>query len=148
MTDSLAKLFERDLQKLIEELQSYSHESELWILDNNIKNCAGNLALHICGNLKHFVGAILGNTGYERNRPAEFEDKNIPRSAIIENIDETIVIVKNTLGQLDQAKLAEIYPREVMGKTITTEFFLLHLLAHLNYHLGQVNYHRRLLSER
>ena len=148
MTDSLAKLFERDLQKLIEELQVYSHESELWILDNNIKNCAGNLALHICGNLKHFVGAILGNTGYERNRPAEFEDKNVPRSTIIENIDETIVIVKNALGQLDQVKMAEIYPREVMGRTITTEFFLLHLLAHLNYHLGQVNYHRRLLSER
>lgn len=147
MTSSLITLFERDLNKLIEELRSYQNESSLWLIEEGISNSGGNLALHICGNLQHFVGAILGNTGYIRERDLEFTQKNIPLSNLVEEIQKTSDVIKNTLGKLDVSETMANYPVDVFKKAMTTEFFLLHLSTHLNYHFGQINYHRRLLDK-
>ena len=144
---SLTELFERDLNKLKEEINLYSEESKIWVLKGEIKNSAGNLALHLIGNLNHFIGAILGNSGYLRNRDAEFSDKNIPRAEMINNIDKTIVVIKSSLSKISDEDLKKDYPVKVLKDKVTMriEFFLIHLLGHLNYHLGQINYHRRLL---
>jgi uncharacterized damage-inducible protein DinB len=143
----LLELFERDLSKLKEELNLYKDERKIWEIKGEIKNCAGNLALHLLGNLNHFIGAILGSTGYLRNRDSEFSDKNIARAELAANIDETIIMIKSVLSKLADADLEKHYPIEVLkskGK-MSTGFFLIHLIGHLNYHLGQVNYHRRLI---
>ena len=144
---SLTELFERDLKKLKAEINLYTDESKIWVLKGEIKNSAGNLALHLLGNLNHFIGAILGNSGYVRNRDAEFSDKNIPRSEIIDNIEKTIGVVKSTLSKISDDDLKKDYPVKVLKDKVTmsTEFFLIHLFGHLNYHLGQINYHRRLI---
>ena len=144
---SLTELFERDLNKLKEEFNLYSDESKMWVLKGEIKNSAGNLALHLLGNLNHFIGAILGNSGYVRNRDAEFSEKDIPRNEIISNIDKTIGVIKSTLSKISDEDLGKDYPVKVLKDKVTmkTEFFLIHLLGHLNYHLGQINYHRRLI---
>lgn len=142
----LALIFERDLNKLKEEINSYKDEQNLWKLEGSISNSAGNLALHLIGNLNHFIGAILGNTGYVRERDKEFSDKNIPREKILKDIDVTINIVKNTLSNLSDEVLLSQFPEKKQGQEYPTNFILLHLLAHLEYHLGQINYHRRLLD--
>jgi uncharacterized damage-inducible protein DinB len=147
MTVSLTTIFERDLNKLITELQSYQNESTLWQVTEGISNSGGNLALHICGNLQHFIGTILGNTDYVRQRDQEFELKNIPVSNLIEEIEITKNVIKDILGQLDTSQTMADYPVDVFKKAMTTEFFLLHLSAHLSYHLGQINYHRRMLDK-
>lgn len=144
----LAELFQRDLLKLKEEINLYADEAKLWVIDKEIKNSAGNLALHLAGNLKHFIGVVLGDSGYVRNREAEFADKNIPRHEIIKSIDETSAIIHLVLNKMSDADLEKEYPLEVLkykGR-MTAEFFLVHLYGHLNYHLGQINYHRRLLK--
>ena len=143
---SLNELFIRDLSKLKHELEQYKNESDLWALKGEIRNTAGNLAWHLVGNLNHFIGTVLGNTGYERNRPGEFNDKNIERNYLIGSIDKTISMVNEVLPLLNTKQLQEIYPVEVFGKPMTTIFFLMHLHSHLNYHLGQINYHRRILN--
>jgi len=147
MTKIFTKLFLRDLEKLKTEITSYKTPSKMWEITGDISNSAGNLCLHICGNLQHFIGAILGNSGYVRNRDAEFSRKNVPIDEMQNEIDQTILIVKKTLNELDENQLEEIYPINVFGKEITTGFFLAHLTTHLNYHLGQINYHRRLLDK-
>jgi len=146
MKKILLQLFQRDLEKLKTEITSYKDENKMWELSGDIKNSAGNLCLHICGNLQHFIGTTLGNSDYKRNRDAEFSRKNIPVDEIIKEIDKTIIIIKKTLNELDANKLDEVYPINVFGKEMTTGFFLAHLTTHLNYHLGQINYHRRLLD--
>ena len=146
MIDSLIAIFERDLNKLIKQLEMYSSESALWKVDGTISNSGGTLALHICGNLQHFIGATLGNSGYIRQRDLEFSRRDVSLSEMLEEINTTSNIVKQTLENLDHNKLSENYPINVFGKEMTTEFFLLHLTTHLSYHLGQVNYHRRLLD--
>ena len=144
---SLSELFERDLNKLKEEINLYKDENRIWDVKGDIKNSAGNLTLHLLGNLNHFIGAILGNSGYVRNRDEEFSDNHVPRTEIIGNIDKTIGIIKSTLLKVSDQQLKKDYPIKVLKnkETMRTEFFLIHLLGHLNYHLGQINYHRRLI---
>lgn len=146
MTESLQTLFSRDLQKLKTEIEAYKNEDNLWKIDKNILNSAGNLSLHLVGNINHFIGAVLGNSGYVRNRELEFSLKNIPKAELILQIEKTISVVNSSLEKLSEEDLKKEYPIEALGYTMTTEYFLIHLFGHLSYHLGQVNYHRRLLD--
>jgi len=143
---SLQKIFDRDLTLLHQEIEAYPNEESLWAVSGNIKNSGGNLCLHLCGNLQHFVGTVLGNTGYVRNREAEFAVKNIPKVKLLEEIDSTRKAVSATLQKLNSSALEETYPIQVFGEPMTVNFFLIHLATHLTYHRGQINYHRRLLA--
>ena len=145
VTTTLIQLFERDLDKLKEEISLYESEEKLWVVKEGINNSGGNLCLHLCGNLQHFLGATLGETGYIRNREAEFKLKNVPRAKLLEEIAATRTVVTDTLEQVSKNELANDYPIQVFGEAMTTEWFLIFLLGHLNYHIGQINYHRRLM---
>lgn len=144
---ALRDLYERDLDKVLDELKSYNKEENLWNVDGEITNSGGNLMLHICGNLRHFIGSMLGGSSYIRQRDDEFNLKDVKKSEIVDLIKRTKKVVLETLNELEEEKLDEIYPINVFGKEMTTQFFLFHLYGHLNYHLGQINYHRRLLDK-
>lgn len=146
VVDSLKKLFDRDLDKLKNELSNYKEEKSLWIVKKNISNSAGNLALHIIGNLNHFIGGVLGENGYVRDREAEFSKKDVPVSDLLQNIDEVKTTIYNTLEGISEEELSENFPINVFGYEMTTLFFLMHLHSHLTYHIGQINYHRRLIE--
>ena len=117
------------------------------MIEESISNSAGNLCLHLIGNLNYFVGAVLGNSGYVREREKEFTDKNVPKEKLVGNIEDVIVIVKNTFEKLSADDFEKIYPVNLFQKEMTTQFFMISLVGHLNYHLGQINYHRRLLDK-
>jgi len=142
----LQKLFQRDLEKLKTEITSYKDDKKMWEVSGDLKNSAGNLCLHICGNLQHFIGATLGNSGYIRKRDEEFSKKNIPVNELVQEIYKTLQIVKQTLSNLKEEKLIKTFPINVFGYEMTTGFFLTHLTTHLSFHIGQINYHRRLLD--
>lgn len=142
---NLLSSYVRDLHKLKEEISLYKNENELWIVKGEVKNSAGNLTLHLIGNLQHFIGAQLGNTGYIRNRDKEFSDRNIPRGKMISEIDETISILEKVLSKLNDEDLGKEYPIPFLGEKRTIGYLLLTLVTHLSYHLGQINYHRRLI---
>ena len=142
----LQNVYERDLSKLKEEIGLYSHEADLWKTEGEITNSAGNLTLHLVGNLRHFFGAVLGETGYVRDRDKEFSDGEVPREELLAQIDQAVADVKATLEKLTDEDFASNYPIEVFGHPMTTEFFLVHLATHLSYHLGQINYHRRIIG--
>lgn len=143
--DILVKLFERDLNTLIKELTLFNNQEDVWKVLPGVSNSAGNLTLHINGNLQHFIGATLGNTGYVRNRESEFSTKNISREILINDINKTIEIIKTVLPALSEEQLKSDFPLQLNNQTFRTDFFIHHLQAHLSYHLGQVNYLRRLL---
>lgn len=142
---TLIEFFERDLLKVKEEISLYEQEQDLWVIRPGIHNSAGNLTLHLVGNLNHFIGATLGNTGYLRQREAEFSLKNVPRTTLFSMLDDTILAVKDSLQNLSDADLEENFLLEKHGKIVSVTHMLLHLSTHLSYHLGQINYHRRLL---
>jgi uncharacterized damage-inducible protein DinB len=146
LTESLIPIFERDLLKLHDEIGLYKTDEDLWVLRGEIKNSGGNLALHLVGNLNHFIGAILGETGYVRNRDAEFDTRIGTRAEIMAMIKETIPVVSSALGKLTAESLVKDFPVQKHDETRRVDFMLLHLYGHFNYHLGQINYHRRLTS--
>lgn len=146
MKNVIAEILDRDLKKLSDEIQGYADEAQIWKVADGIANSAGNLTLHMCGNLRHFIGATLGGDGYVRNREAEFSSKHISRQKLLSEIEHTKQAVSKALKDLNDEALKKDYPLNVLGEMRTTEFFLIHLVAHFNYHLGQVNYHRRLVK--
>ena len=144
--DSIKSILIRDLTNLETEIRSYQNEFDLWKLDGDIKNTAGNLTLHICGNLQHFIGAVIGQDGYVREREQEFGKKDVSSTDLLAEIEQTKNAITSALDLLSDKDLEASYPIEVFGKPMTFSYFLIHLTGHLMYHLGQINYHRRLLA--
>ena len=145
ITDALRYVFTRDIDKLKTEIASYTNEDALWEVSGAISNSGGNLCLHLIGNLNHFFGAILGSSGYVRQRDLEFSQKNIPVKQLVNEVESTARVVDLVLSSLTQEQLEETFPVNVLGEEMSTLQFILHLSTHLNYHLGQLNYHRRFL---
>ena len=149
LIETLKDLYDLDLKKLRTEIEGYNDEAAMWKISGEIPNSGGNLALHLVGNLKSFIGANLGDSGYVRQRDLEFSQKNTPRVELLQMIDETADVVVATLDKLTSDRLEQEYPIVVFvdrTEPMTTLWFLVHLATHLNYHLGQINYHRRLFD--
>lgn len=144
--ETLKILYSRDLNRLRKEVELYNNEKNLWIVEKNIANSAGNLCLHLIGNLNTYIGKEIGKTDYVRNRELEFSLKNIPKVELLQKIDETILVVNSSLSKLAWEDLQKEYPIIVFDAPTSTEYLLVHLTTHLTYHLGQINYHRRLLD--
>ena len=144
--EELKKVFLKDLAKLKEEIGLYQSESNIWKVEKGIANSAGNLCLHLIGNLNHFIGVVIGKTNYVRNREAEFSLKNIPQKDLVRMVEETVVVVDKALTSMIDQQLEAEYPLLVLKEKTSTGYFLFHLSSHLGYHLGQINYHRRLID--
>lgn len=146
LIETLTTLFSRDLDKLRIEIKMYKNEEKLWVVEKRIANSGGNLCLHLVGNLNTYIGAEIGKTNYIRHRELEFSLKGISKTELIDKIDNTKKIVKSSLDKLTEEQLKDEYPLLVFENKTSTEYFLVHLATHLSYHLGQINYHRRLLD--
>ena len=146
LNEVLIQLYERDLKKVRAEIEQYENDADLWETADGISNSGGNLCLHITGGLQYLIGAVLGETGYVRDREAEFTERNVPRDQLLARIDTTIDSVTSTLAKLTTADFEKPYPLDILGHPMTSEFFVTHLVGHVNYHLGQINYHRRILA--
>ena len=146
LIDTLKTILSRDLLKLKAEIELYKDEKNIWLIDKGIANSAGNLCLHLIGNLNTYIGKEIGKTSYVRNRDLEFSLKDVARTELVKNIDATVIVIQNALSKMKEDELDKEYPLLVFDKKTSTEYFLVHLVAHFSYHLGQVNYHRRLLD--
>lgn len=145
---AFARILSRELDRLVRLLESYPDEESLWRVEGSVRNSPGTLALHMVGNLEHFVGAVLGDTGYLRDREAEFGERDLSRKEIIGRIRGCQKTVRTTLDGLSDRTLLTTYPATLpasLGEDVSAAEFLAHLTWHLGWHLGQVDYHRRLL---
>ena len=146
LIQTLKTLFRRDLIRLRQEIDSYKNEAVIWQIEKGIANSAGNLCLHLVGNLNTYLGAEFGETGYIRHRELEFSLKDVPKTELLRKIDDTLIVVDTVLDNLTSTQLEAEYPQLVFKEKTSTAYFLVHLTTHLSYHLGQINYHRRLLD--
>src|SRR5687767_12999735 len=144
MNAEFIKIYSRDLDRLTEEIKAFKNETNIWKTTGDVKNSAGNLCLHLIGNLKTYIGKNIGNYDFIRDRDSEFNLKDVPRERLLEQIEETKEIVLKSLNQMNIENLEEPYKENVLGYTMSNGFFLIHLVAHLSYHLGQINYLRRI----
>lgn len=146
ISTELAALFARDLTRVAQETAAFPSDDALWQTVPGVTNSAGNLALHLEGNLREFVGRQLGGIAYTRQRPAEFATTGLTREEVAARIEGTRETIVPVLAGLDEARLEAAYPEFVLGQSLPTRMFLLHVLGHLNYHLGQMDYLRRVTT--
>ena len=142
--ENLKKLYLTQLDALKEEISLYKNEDDLWKLNGEINNTSGNLCLHICGNLNYFIGNLIGNTGYVREREKEFSEKNLSREFLFKNIEDTQNMLSKVFDNLGNDDFIKIYSDNKFGVNSTYAFVFARLVSHLSYHLGQINYHRRI----
>ena len=143
MLAHLLELYDRDLTLLAKEVNLYLSDESLWKVIPGTTNSGGNLVLHLCGNLRHYIGFRLGQVDYRRDRPAEFALRGLSRGDLLTLIELARQAVATALSTLPADRLDELYPEEVLGAPMAVGFFLIHLDGHLRYHTGQINYHRR-----
>ncbi len=138
--------FNYGLNKLKDDILQFKDEASLWAKPGKTNNSPANLTLHICGNLKHNIGAEIGQNGYIRKRDAEFTAGNLSREEIIAEIDSTIDMIEPILDKLEAADINKPFPSDIHGEGQTIGSVLTKIALHLGYHLGQINYQRRILK--
>ena len=143
---AVAAILDRDLQALAREVAAYPDERALWETPPGVLNSSGTLALHLTGNIRHFLGAVLGDTGFVRDRPAEFSARDVPRTVILNQIEEARAAVRAAAARAGDEIESRDFPEVVSGLRVATGEYLIHLVSHFAYHLGQVDYHRRMVT--
>jgi len=136
----------REVRTLIRELDAYPDETQIWATPPGVTNSTGTLALHLAGNLNHFIGGVLGGSGYKRDRDAEFSRRDVPRTELKRELEGAVATIERVVPALDRAVLEAPYAAPPGGYTFVTGDFLVHLASHLAYHIGQVDYHRRMVT--
>jgi len=143
---NLSILLVRELETFERELELFPDDESVWRTPPSVSNSAANLALHVAGNLQHFVGAVLGGTGYVRNRELEFSRRSGSRADVKAEVQAARRAVTETLGRLPEGAFEREYPEPVGGLRLRTDRFLMHLCSHAAYHLGQAGYARRAVT--
>lgn len=146
LIDIVQTIMLRELAAVRRSVEAYPDDESPWILPPGLPNAGGTLVLHLAGNLQHYLGAVLGGSEYQRDRPAEFSRRDVPRSELVAELDAARVAIERTIPQITREVLASPYPERIGGHVVTTEVFLVHLASHLAYHLGQIDYHRRVIT--
>jgi hypothetical protein len=142
----LSALFTRDIMRLRQELEAFPDSESLWVTGPGVSNPAGTLALHLEGNLREYIGRQIGGIAYTRDRPAEFSTRGVAKADLLARIDAVVVSIPPVIAALTEPDLDAVYPESVLGRPWSTRQFLMHLNGHLNYHLGQIDYLRRLTT--
>ena len=146
MSKELAALFARDIERLMQELRAFPDTESIWKTAPGVSNAAGTLALHVEGNLREYIGRQLGQIAYTRDRPHEFSARGVARDEVVARLEAVKASIPAVIAALTNEQLNAIYPENVLKTPLSTRQFLMHLLGHLNYHLGQVDYLRRFVT--
>lgn len=149
LVSSVHAILRRELGAVRRSVEAYPDDASLWAHPAGLPNAGGTLVLHLCGNLQHFVGTVLGGTGYTRDRDAEFSRRGVPRAELLAEIDATAAAIDRGMAALaddDHGGLAREFPARITNRPIATGDMLVHLAVHLAYHLGQIDYHRRVVT--
>ncbi|MBX7118884.1 MAG: DinB family protein [Gemmatimonadaceae bacterium] len=144
--DDLRAVMERELRTLAREVAAYPDDAALWRDVPGLANPGGVLARHLAGNVRAFIGTVLGGGGFVRDRDGEFAARGLTRAEVVAEVEAARAEVARVLPTLDAARLAAEYPQAVGGHRFTTARFVTHLAVHLGYHLGQLDYHRRMVA--
>jgi hypothetical protein len=144
--DQIISVYIRDLKALRREIEAYPTEQDIWRLPPGVANSGGTLALHLAGSLRYLIGTVLGGSAYVRDRNAEFTKRDVPRAELLAGIDAAIADLERARPKVTDQVLAAEYPVTLAGCRVVAGEMLTHFVAHCGYHVGQVDYHRRIVT--
>ena len=114
-------------------------EDDMWWRPNAQSNSAGNLILHLCGNIRQWVIHGVGGAEDLRQRKAEFAEQGpIPKAELLVQLEATLAEVDAVLQRVTAEALAQ--PRQIQGFDQTVLSAIFHVVEHFSYHTGQIIY--------
>src|SRR5262245_21490531 len=114
-------------------------DEDVWWRPNEQSNSAGNLVLHLCGNVRQWVSASIGGVKFQRNRALEFATRDpIPKVELIERIRAAVKEVDAVLETLPANRLLVHYMIQSYNPSGLQAIY--HIVEHFSYHLGQILY--------
>ena len=102
LATEISAIYARDLTRLVQEISAFPDTATLWQTRAGITNSAGNLALHLEGNLREFIGRQLGKMDYTRDRPREFTDTAIDQEELIERLAAVREVIPRVIAHLSK----------------------------------------------
>jgi hypothetical protein len=146
LLETLRVMLQRELATVRRSIEAYPDEKSIWAVRPGLPNTAGTLALHLAGNLQHYYGALLGKTGYVRHRDLEFSRRDVPRKELLAGLDAAKLAIDAGMKAVTMERLSESYPEQLGGHTLTIGEVIFDMESHLAFHLGQLDYHRRVVT--
>ena len=126
------------LPRLCESLELLSEE-EIWWRPNDASNSMGNIALHLCGNVRQWIISGLGGTEDTRQRDLEFSERGpISRDILVAKITGTVKEASRVIAKLSADDLVREYA--IQGFRTTGCAAIARITAHFANHAGQVIY--------
>ena len=146
LLETLRTMLQRELASVRKSIEAYPDEKSIWAERPGLPNSGGTLALHLAGNLQHYYGALLGETGYVRQRDLEFSRRGVPRKELLAGLDAARLAIDAGMKAVTPERLTDPYPEQLGGHTLTVGEVIFDMESHLAFHLGQLDYHRRVVT--
>ena len=138
LADSQRLLGKEHLPHIVKCLQQLS-ENDIWWRPNAASNSAGNLVLHLCGNVRQWIISNLGENPDGRDRDSEFAERGpIPREVLTARLKSTVQEACEVLSRLHEETLSRKYV--IQGLHVTGLEAIAHVVEHFAYHTGQIVY--------
>lgn len=130
--------FEKYTPRIVRCLQLLS-EKEIWWRPNDASNAAGNIVLHLCGNVRQWIISGLGGAPDRRERDKEFSERGpVPRRVLISQLRSTVKQACWTIDSLPSKTLSQEF--EIQGFRVSGLVAIAHVYEHFAYHTGQIIY--------
>ena len=130
--------FDKYLPRIVRCLQLLS-EQEIWWRPNAASNAAGNIVLHLCGNVRQWIISGLGGAPDMRARDREFAELGpIPRRVLIKQLRKTVEEACQTIDGISAQTLSREF--DIQGYRVSGLIAIAHVCEHFSYHAGQIIY--------
>jgi uncharacterized damage-inducible protein DinB len=150
---AIAAVFLQTSSANLQRMQGYIHacfaklsDDQIWMRNSPSENAPGNLVLHLCGNVRQWIGSYVGGLEDVRNRPEEFRtDIQMDRAALLAQLDETLALALDVLGRVPAGQLPERIPvQDGQVKSVLEAIY--HVVGHFQQHTGQIIFITKLLT--
>lgn len=146
LADARHLLENEHLPHIVKCLRQLSEE-QTWWRPNSESNSAGNLVLHLCGNVRQWIISGLGGAEDHRERDHEFSERGpIPRNVLIARLQKTVREACAVIGRISETSLSQKY--EIQGFHVTKLAAIFHVVEHFAYHAGQIIFITKLKQDK
>jgi uncharacterized damage-inducible protein DinB len=118
---------------------------QIWMRGGDHENAIGNLVLHLCGNVRQWIGSGVGGQADVRMRDAEFAARGgLEAAELRERLTAVVAGAAEIIRTLPAGRLTERI--RVQGYDVSVLEAIYHVVEHFSGHTGQIIFATKLLT--
>jgi uncharacterized damage-inducible protein DinB len=125
------------LQGRLEDCLARLTPQQIWTRNSENENAVGNLVLHLCGNVRQWIGSGVAGLADHRQRDTEFDARGGREPAeLAELLKTTVEQAAGIIREVPSGRLTErVLPQ---GYDVTVLEAIAHVVEHFSQHTGQI----------